>query len=370
MKKGDTVECIKAKGFPTEGNEFIKKDRIVVGKTYIISSVQDYSGKSNNGLNLIGCFYTHPISSFKKVIKEKTMALEKEIKEYKVITTFPTATKDWQVGEIVKKGTALYKKAHKFPAFFEPVKDTVIDYKVGDIIYYHYDKADQPGGQIGEILKMPKDGVVETTFSTNLVHTKELLTNAHPNSFRKATSKEIEEYRSFKEGECVVVVKKDDSAPSTAKLVGKTIKIIAQDKSWPKLVNLGVKISGFPEIGNSDGGYLVNPSVLRKASASEIRAFATQKPATKQVVVSNNKITLTVHKDGRITSGSQAAFKIDAVKSLLAKLTAIEGHIVGPWGAHIASSSAYIIRIGCKDENFCVSQADLAAVISAYNSVQ
>lgn len=69
-----------------------------------------------------------PIVNLKKI---NNMSTEKVIKEYKVVTTFPTTTKDYQVGEIVKKGTALFKKAHKFPSFFEAVYEQPL-FKAGD----------------------------------------------------------------------------------------------------------------------------------------------------------------------------------------------------------------------------------------------
>lgn len=71
-----------------------------------------------------------PIVNLKKI---NNMSTEKVIKEYKVVTTFPTATKDYQVGEIVKKGTALFKKAHKFPSFFEAVYEDN-GFKAGDYV--------------------------------------------------------------------------------------------------------------------------------------------------------------------------------------------------------------------------------------------
>jgi len=91
---------------------------------------------------------------YQLIKKQNNMSTDKVIKEYKVVTTFPTATKDYQVGEIVKKGTALFKKAHKFPTFFEAVYEQP-PFTLGEkVIILKSGDSSQKVGDLAEIIQI------------------------------------------------------------------------------------------------------------------------------------------------------------------------------------------------------------------------
>lgn len=66
-KVGDTVECIKREGFTYEGDEYIDKDNIQIGKQYTISDIYHNNSCKRIELNFKNCKYIHPSTSFKKV---------------------------------------------------------------------------------------------------------------------------------------------------------------------------------------------------------------------------------------------------------------------------------------------------------------
>lgn len=161
--------------------------------------IQEYKGSdgkwAHNPINLR--FVTK--EEIQKYFKTTNMI---DIKEFRVIKDFPTATKDWKVGEIVKKGTALFKKAYKFPQFFEPVENK-IEYKEGDYVVLFQ--------------------------------------------------------------ECIIHV-------AFNQCVGEVFQLLKPSNRWPTLVNLDVAGAG-KNGGNSDGGYYLSKSFIRKATPAEIKKF-------------------------------------------------------------------------------------------------
>ncbi len=309
-----------------------------------------------------------PKNKVEKQLKQKEMS---EIKEYKVITTFPTATKDYQVGEIIKKGTALFKKAHKFPKFFEAIlEEQKYEFVEGNIVVI--DKKPK----MWSSLLSEKDPLTETTFPfvgtiEKVVKEKDKSISAKIEGYgfcitdrievvtigRKPTKAELAEYNKIKVGDWVT----DDNGKNYYK-VGR----IEGNNSYPS--GDSFYSDGRPAGTNSSFG-----GGLRKLKTKEIvKAEALYKSfASTKIVVSNNDIGLLVRKDGTIlVEGKGKIIQIKEVQALLEAATKISGLSIGPWTTSLASYTDRFIRIGCSEENFRVSVSDLKLVIETYNRIK
>lgn len=297
------------------------------------------------------------IKSIKQTKKEEKMP---EIKEYKVITVFPTATKDYQIGEIIKKGTALFKKAHKFPKFFEAVEiEKPKKLAIGDIIVIESEPRYWNSAFSNKSIKNEKFPFIGKVEKLNKKDDSSLIEGCGCAisylKWRPATPAEIKQYNFPKVGD--VVVQRKPGYFSFIPNVTEVTKITDGDHIWVK------ETDG----GNSWTIEAEHHKYYRKATEEETAEY--KKSKEKCVTVSNNSISLEIKKDGVITCG-KGRFKIEEVKKLYLAVNALVGINIGSWNSTIADDNARFIRIGCKDENFLVSRNDLKNVISTFESIK